>query len=549
MKDDLSYVLEAWAQVLDRRDLSPGDDFFRLGGTSLQAARVALALQRRTGKPVRLATVLAHSNAADLAVSLARLEVDGPVPAAVRSRPPGVARAGDATAVSYDQARRLLRDRTGAPPSWRIDVGYDLAGALHVERLSRSVDALVHKHEVLRSRFFVDSSERPSQQVVPFRSGVLDHVDLRSVDEEALRSTVSDFFGKPFDREQGEVFRALLVRRADTRWSLLLTADHLVCDKAAMHVLLRDLAREYTSPPAEGLPPPDPRFRHFVAWQRETVESARGTDARRFWREYLGETLSDTAAGVTPPGYVPGGQDQAVEPARWRTSVLTRHTATAAEAVIRQEGVTAFAIGLAALNLLLAGVTRRRDHVVASPVANRELVGFDDTVGWLSSLTAIRTVWPADATVGELRRLTATSYIDALQHAVLPWSEIIRTCQPGSYLGNPIRPEFYFDVVEPAMSDTLRLDGVRCDPLPAGGHGGYAGFNLVVVTDGEGWWIHLLANPEVFSPPASERLLEGYALAIEWLVGAPDRPLADAQRDLEMILKGHARGCGDAVTP
>ncbi|MBK5920119.1 hypothetical protein CCR80_03580 [Rhodothalassium salexigens] len=67
-------VLAGVRTVLGRPDLTPVDDFFAAGGTSLQAVRLAGLLSETTGRPVDPGAVLSHPTAADLARALTDAE-------------------------------------------------------------------------------------------------------------------------------------------------------------------------------------------------------------------------------------------------------------------------------------------------------------------------------------------------------------------------------------------------------------------------------------------------------------------------------------------
>ncbi|HEY1013839.1 MAG TPA: amino acid adenylation domain-containing protein, partial [Herpetosiphonaceae bacterium] len=73
-------VLRVWAEVLGRADLVPGDDFFALGGQSLQTIQVATRLGAELGREIAVATLFRHPTAAGLAQALDA--GPAPVPAA-----------------------------------------------------------------------------------------------------------------------------------------------------------------------------------------------------------------------------------------------------------------------------------------------------------------------------------------------------------------------------------------------------------------------------------------------------------------------------------
>jgi amino acid adenylation domain-containing protein len=53
-----SLVLGAWGRILDIREISPEDNFFDLGGTSLLAVRMLLELERELARPIPVALIL-----------------------------------------------------------------------------------------------------------------------------------------------------------------------------------------------------------------------------------------------------------------------------------------------------------------------------------------------------------------------------------------------------------------------------------------------------------------------------------------------------------
>ncbi|GAA3728619.1 hypothetical protein GCM10022225_07470 [Plantactinospora mayteni] len=565
-------VLDVWSRVLGAGNLTAADNFFRLGGKSLQAAQAALLLQRATSRPVGLAAMLEHRDATHLAQIIGRLEPSPPVsatdvgtaphlpvnlfqpePRGAHTPPPNLRSDGpqgevEKGSVSCDQERRLLRDRRyGTASDWRLDFGFEISGPVDVERLSRAVDGLLARHEVLRSRFYFDSSGQPHQEVMALRPGALSQTDLRNVESDHAESDVAQsFLAEPFDRAAGQVFRALLVRHTENLWHLLFSVDHLVCDLRSKEILLRDLSSFYGFPDAVGMADPVIPFRAFAAWQRTLSASPSGAALRRFWSDYLGSSLSDSPPVVTALSAATRGADALPDlpehgggRSAWFHSRLPAPPGGEPVGRVREGNRTPALVGLGALYLVLAALTGTRDHVVATPAANRENDDFSGTVGWLSSLIAVRATWSAGITVHEFLQTTTSAYVAALRHSQLSWSEIIRTCNPTGYASNPRSPEVYFDVLGSGPSETFRLGEASCRPLPpAGGYGGYPAFNMLVTLAEDGWQLSASVNEDLFSRSAAEHLLQGYSLALGWLLDPHDHWIDDRQRELARVLQG-----------
>ncbi|MEV0201004.1 phosphopantetheine-binding protein [Nonomuraea sp. NPDC050691] len=70
-------VFAVFRDTLDVEQVRRDSDFYRLGGHSLPAARLAAELERRLGRPVEPTTVLRHPRAGDLADALRRAPDNG----------------------------------------------------------------------------------------------------------------------------------------------------------------------------------------------------------------------------------------------------------------------------------------------------------------------------------------------------------------------------------------------------------------------------------------------------------------------------------------
>jgi len=124
------------------------DSFLELGGTSIQAARVAYRAQEQTGKRVTVNTVLRHLTIAQLCAHLATQ------PAIEAAAPPPEAFAAIAAApvLSFGQEQMLIL-HTLDPGSSQYNQPLALAihGEVDAALLQRSLQALIARHAPLRT--------------------------------------------------------------------------------------------------------------------------------------------------------------------------------------------------------------------------------------------------------------------------------------------------------------------------------------------------------------------------------------------------------------
>jgi hypothetical protein len=226
--------------------------FAALGGDSLLAAGVTARLRRR-GAAVTLPQFHADPTVAGLArllppapaggVDLQHEDGPGPVTATLREAWLGEQMAGEQTAL------------------WTVPVLVGVDGPLDVPVLQAALDALVVRHDALHTAITgPDTASYVPPYAVPLEVVDVSHLDGAAQDEAA--SAAQDRESRtPLDLGTGQVLRAQLVRRSESRGELLLHLHHAAAD---------------------GLPPPRPRPRRPVCRDGAGAGGVSAGDAPRF---------------------------------------------------------------------------------------------------------------------------------------------------------------------------------------------------------------------------------------------------------------------------
>src|SRR5437588_6560116 len=123
-----------------------------------------------------------------------------------------------------------------------------LTGELDVEALKKALQAIVDRHDALRTTFVVVDGE-PMQTIASKLSLEMPLVDLGSlaetVREEEAQRLLQDEVGKPFDLSQDPLIRGLLLRLRDEEHILLITMDHTVTDGWSIGLFHKELSALY----------------------------------------------------------------------------------------------------------------------------------------------------------------------------------------------------------------------------------------------------------------------------------------------------------------
>lgn len=295
-------LLQTFRQVLDRHDLGITDDFFRFGGDSLLAVKVAAKL-KQAGLALRLEDFFAHPNVAGLApfIKKAGQEVSlTPEQIAAIEIPAQLLRARGLDPAGIEQAYELslnqsymVRYYAGGIPGqgfYHFQQAYFLEDTrLNLPLMIRAIQLVTEEHPILRTSFVPDP-DRPFQIV---RRKVDSPVCVLSFkgDCSALESFVDGLMKKnretaPFDPSdpQALLYRISLIPCSKTGLVLLTEFHHAIIDGWSNAEFMKGVFTFYTALQNEKKPVPRPPlsgYRDLVALEKSHWRSEAGA---LFWK-------------------------------------------------------------------------------------------------------------------------------------------------------------------------------------------------------------------------------------------------------------------------
>ncbi|HWT39198.1 MAG TPA: condensation domain-containing protein, partial [Paraburkholderia sp.] len=297
------------------------------------------------------------------------------------------ARADRSSAVpaSFAQTRLWLHARMiDEPAAYHVTSRLRLDGELNRAVLRHAFDALIARHEALRTTF-AESADGGVDQTVhapsrcPWRFTDLSRAAKADRERIAAEVALKDE-EQPFDLARDALVRVHLIALDDTTHWLVLTMHHIVSDGWSIDVLLDELAAfygAYANGETVALAPLPVQYADFSLWQRRWLDAGEAERQLQFWREQV-----QADAGVIA---LPGSGARPMQ----RSARGGRHYFTIdAQAVQRVRALaqtrraTPFAVLLAALHALLARASGQTHVPIGVPAANREraetagLIGF-----------------------------------------------------------------------------------------------------------------------------------------------------------------------------
>ncbi|MDW8318895.1 MAG: amino acid adenylation domain-containing protein, partial [Anaerolineae bacterium] len=472
---------------------------------------------------------------------LTRIE---PVP-----RPPAAATLGVLAAnplpLSFAQQRLWFLDQLEpGSPFYNVPAAVRLRGQLDLSALRRALNAIVQRHEVLRTTFpTVDG--KPVPVIVPQVDLPVPLIDLRQemsaaqtgpvaqsgpiLPEEALRLMAIES-QRPFrlDGADGQpLLRAQVLRLGDEEHILQVTLHHIVADGWSVKVFVRELAALYDAfrqDQPSPLPDLPVQYVDYAAWQRRWLEEH--TEQMNYWQRQL--------AGAPPLLELPTDRPRPpVQTLRGRRFLFTLPPtlSRAVRALAREAETTLFTTLLSAFAVLLHRYSGQTDLCIGTPVAGRNRREIEGLIGFFVNTLVLRCQMDRIASAGSagpsFRQLVAHMQevaLEAYDHQDIPFESLVDALQPERDMSRSPLFQVMFSLQEATMR-AVRLPGVTVEPIELDSGTAKFDLNLSIVDRPEALAAALEYNTDLFDEDTIRRMAGHFQTLLEGIVADPDRPV------------------------
>ena len=415
-----------WESVLASRTagrITAGDDFFRLGGDSLLAIRLASRVAEAFDLDVPQDWVFRRPRLAAQAKDIAdpaqgSLSARGTLPPLA----PLLRGARTDFELSFAQQRLWVFDQLEpGSTAYNLTSAVRLAGRLDVPALERTLGEILRRHEILRTRYAVAKGD-PVQRISPVPPPSLPIVDLSSLGEQEreaeIRAVSRSEKLRPFDLSRGPMLRALLVRLEGESHGLLFSLHHIASDLWSGAILVREVAALYGAFSA-GRPSPLPelpiQYADFAAWQRQYLCGSVLEGHLAFWKRKL--------AGELPVIELPGARPQKGLPTyrgAQRTFRLAPELFGSLQAASRRQGATLFMTLIAGFAAWLSRATGQQDLLIGTTLDSRSRIELEDVIGFFINLLPLRIDLSGHPSFRQLLERAKLATSELLAHQDLP---------------------------------------------------------------------------------------------------------------------------------
>lgn len=543
---ELETALETiWTERLGIAPIGVDDNFFELGGDSLVAIQLISRIRKAYATELHPSEFFKAPTITGLAKRLSSSHQKA-LPQAVLHI--DVVPRGGHLPLSPMQRRLWLVDRLAGPENVSARAAYNIAAGLHVLGeldlgvLRSSINAIVERHEVLRTVFVEDEEGEPGALIRPEVTMDIPLFDIPGKDEAerwASYHTMFDAMSRaPLSLAHGPLLKAAIARFGEREHVLVLIVHHIVFDGWSIAVFARELGDFYAQLLSGKTVKSQPlvvQYADYAAWYHKALQTSYFTSHTDFWRGYLSGAPQVSGfrtdfARVEVATHV--GDAVCVE----MTPLLVDSLSKQARAC----DTSLFTLLFATFSLFLHQVSGEADVVVGTDVAGRRHPDLEQLLGFFVNVVPLRTQMsdPQEQFSAWLQK-TKQSTLAAMDHQEMPFDQIVEISSAARVRGrNPLVQVLF--VLQNTPDVQFNIAEARVEVLPQRVH--ESKFDLAIfATEKAGsisvQWVY---STGLYRRESVERLAASWHSLLERVAAQPDQALADlAPSDSFMRKKEH----------
>jgi len=544
-----SAIGDVWAELLKVPRVGVDDNFFALGGDSLLAIQCISRLRDKNAIRLTLTDFFENGTVAEQAALIRERYAEGHrTDQSFRKTSTEDAAVLQAAVTDWDAQAIPRHDRSlpyrlsplqervwfmerlnpGQPVYNEVEA-VRLRGELNVEALERALNAVIARHEMLRTTIHAVDGLALAKVLDSYllRLKMIDLIGWTAADREAeLECLVISEPRILYHLEDEPAIRATLIRLDAQEHVFILMMHHLVCDWSSEGVLWRELSalyRSYCRNESIELPALALQHGDYAVWERQHLTETAVAEDLAFWVENL--------RGAPPllelPSDRPRPQVLSHRGARHRFRI-NRTLTEAFRQLSRRERKSLFALFTAAFDVLLYRYTGQEDILLGVPISERDRPGSQSMIGFLLHTQVLRTVVEGELTFLELVARVQQGALSLYEHRSVPFDQVVRAMQPERSLS--YSPLFQVMVNWRDRDQHLcfiGMEGIDIESVLVDSKISKFDLTLFLTDMGEEVWAEMEYSTDLFDSARIERMFEHYQTLLEAVATDPEQRLCE----------------------
>ena len=430
--------------------------------------------------------------------------------------------------LSFAQQRMwFLYQMDSQNPAYNECPAIRLTGNLNIDILEQSLNAIIQRHEILRTTFPMVEG-KPIQKIAPFLKVNLLKVELKDLPIEKVEEIVAQELQKPFDLTQSPLLRFTLFDLGYEDYILVPVIHHIIIDGWSKGILFKELSSFYQallSNSTASLPELTIQYADFAVWQRQWLQGEVLANQLNYWKKQL--------AAAPPLLELPTDKPRPPIPSFRGSSICFKIDSDVTEklkSLSQKSGVTLFMTLLATLNTLLFRYSSQKDILVGTPTANRNRQEIEPLIGFFVNTLVMRNSLEGNLSFLELLQQVRNGVLAAYANQDVPFEQVVDGLQIERSLSyNPLFQVMF--ALQNTPLTALDLPGLRAKSMAV--ENVRVKFDLTLILEEieteqgtylEGYWEY---NGDLYTAERITRLMGHFQTLLKGIVKNPQQKVGE----------------------
>lgn len=288
-----------------------------------------------------------------------------------------------------------------------------LNGKLDIERLNESINKVIKRQISLQISFDICNGElyQKINDANEFK------IQVEIIKEGEINIKYREFV-KPFDFSIAPLMRIKLLKINEQKHVLLFDMHHIISDGTSLHVLVNDIANIYNG---KDLQPLVLEYIDYTENEIEKLENGEFELQQQFWLDKF-KTLPEPLS--LQYDYINGNTNNFV--GSKVHGKISKDKYEKIQLLAKNNGVTPYMILLSIYYIVLSRYSQNNDIVIGVPMANRDNIELDNTIGLYVNDIPIRLNINSTSVFLNLLQTVKKEMLEIVNNSNLPNGEIIK---------------------------------------------------------------------------------------------------------------------------
>ncbi|HEX3044590.1 MAG TPA: amino acid adenylation domain-containing protein, partial [Bacillota bacterium] len=519
-------LFQLWQETITIQNAGINNNFFELGGDSLNAMRLAYKIHQAFNLEISIQEIFRRPTIKSLGEYLEKAEQNlyaAIRPAALKEYYP---------ATSAQRRLFFLNRLDSTATTYNIPFAITIEGSLERNRLEYVLQILFRRHESLRTSFELAADGTPTQKIHP---DIHFQIIYREVSEADLDRIIGSFI-QPFDISKAPLIHIGIFQTSENRCILVFDIHHLIADGISINVLVQEFIHLYTG--AE-LPELKLQYKDFSEWQNELFQS--GSIKRQ--EEYWLDQFTGNIAFLNMPTDYPRPQMQSFKGDNYYFEADAEITAGLNQLIL-ETGTTLYMILLAGYNVLLSKYTGQEDIIIGTPIAGRSHADLENIIGMFVNTLALRNYPAGHKTFREFLGEVKVNLVKAYENQDYQFEVLLdKLAIKRDSSRNPLFDTVF--VLQKGSTRSTEIAGLKFIPYRLDNKIAKFDFSLQAVESDSRIDFSFEYCIDLFKQETMKRMSRDYLKILQWVMGDPDLPLNEIE--LEVSFQKRERAIQEEV--